>query len=302
MSAKSTNLAVLFADISGSTRLYDTLGDAIACERVNRCLETLKSISTSGHGKVIKTIGDEVMCTFPTAGDAASASCQMHETMENEVIEDDNTEAPLQIRIGMHYGPTLIEGEDVYGDAVNVAARMATQAKGGQIITTQQTLDRLPPILQASSRFVDQTSIKGKKDEINIFELIWQHEDINGVVTDAVFISNKPAKKTMLELNYRGQEIEMDKLRQSVELGRSKSCDMTIHEKLVSRQHVRIELRREKYFIIDQSTNGTHVLLDDGGNLFLRREEMCLSGSGKISFGRSFSENPMEVVSFNLKK
>lgn len=67
---------------------------------------------------------------------------------------------------------------------------------------------------------------------------------------------------------------------------------------MASRQHVRIELRREKFFIIDQSTNGTHVLVDNSEEEFLRREEMPLQGKGQISLGKSFSENPTEVVSF----
>ncbi len=81
-------------------------------------------------------------------------------------------------------------------------------------------------------------------------------------------------------------------------MGRSKECDLPINEKLASRQHVRIELRRDKFFIIDQSTNGTHVKIDNGEEAFLRREEMPLSGSGQISLGKGFNEQPSEVINF----
>ena len=101
-------------------------------------------------------------------------------------------------------------------------------------------------------------------------------------------------------MSYQGQNIELNKSRSGLVMGRSNTCDLTVNEKLASRQHVRIELRRDKFFIVDQSTNGTHVLLDGEKEAFLRREEMHLTESGQISLGRSFNENPQEVVSFTL--
>jgi predicted component of type VI protein secretion system len=81
-------------------------------------------------------------------------------------------------------------------------------------------------------------------------------------------------------------------------MGRSKDCDLPVNEKMASRQHVRIELRRDKFFIIDQSTNGTHVRIENGDDAFLRREEMHIIGNGQISLGKGFNENPTEIVRF----
>ena len=198
----------------------------------------------------------------------------------------------------MHFGPAILEGGDVFGDAVNIAARMAAQAKAKQIITTQDTLDKLPPAMRASTRFVDHAPIKGKKEEIDIFEIIWQEEDVTRMATGMVI--NKPTPEAKLTLTYNGQTIELSKLRPGLVMGRSQNCDLTINEKLASRQHVRIELRRDKFFIVDQSTNGTHVIIGDNPEEFLRREEIPLSGSGRISLGKGFSENPNEVVEFKL--
>ena len=79
------------------------------------------------------------------------------------------THTAIQIRVGFHFGPAIMEGGDVFGDAVNVAARMAAQAKGGQIITTQSTLDLLSPARRAGSRFVDRAPLKGKKKKNEIY-------------------------------------------------------------------------------------------------------------------------------------
>ncbi len=184
----------------------------------------------------------------------------------------------------------------MYGDAVNVAARMAAQAKSSQIITSHSTLEMLDPMIRASSRFVDRAPIKGKKEEIDIYEIIWQEEDVTRMATGLLVEESKPEGR--LKVTYNGNDVMVDKEKSILVMGRSASCDFPVNEKLASRQHVRIELRRDKFFIIDQSTNGTHVLIDNSEESFLRREEMLLNGNGRISLGKSFSEGPSEVVSF----
>lgn len=295
MAPKNTNLAIMFADISGSTRLYETLGDTIARQLVADTLAIIASVISRYNGTVIKTIGDEIMCTFNSPEDAATAACEMHELLEDEHLESNGD--PVAIRIGMHFGPAIMEAGDVFGDAVNVAARMAAQAKARQIMTTKSTIDLLPPVMRASTRFVDYAPIKGKKEDVEIYEIIWQQEDVTRMATDMLSPDKKPPQ-VKLRLQYNGQDIVLDHGRSSIVLGRSQGCDLSINEKLASRQHVRIELRREKFFIIDQSTNGTHVHIDDNGDAFLRREEMSITGNGTISLGRAFTEEPTEVVYF----
>jgi len=299
MSPKTTNIAIMFADISGSTRLFEVLGDATARVTVSDTLELLTKVIHIHNGTVIKTIGDEVMCTFPTADDSANAAVEMQETLEdaNEMKDADAPE--IKIRVGMHFGPALLEGGDVFGDAVNVAARMAAQAKGGQIITTKSTVDLLEAILRASTRFVDRAPIKGKKEDIEIFEIIWQEEDVTRMATGMMQDPPK-LKQATLQVSYAGKTVTLDQNKQGLVMGRSQACDLPINEKLASRQHVRIEMRRDKFFIIDQSTNGTHVKLDDADDAFLRREEMHISTNGALSLGKSFAEGPTEVVSFTL--
>lgn len=295
MAPKTTNLTILFADISGSTRLYEVLGDAPARSKVANCLKLLTEVTERHTGTVIKTIGDEIMCTFPGAEVAVAAACDMHELLEDDATEQ-TAAGPisLAIRVGLHHGPAILESGDVFGDAVNVAARMASMAKAGQIITTQSTIEELPPILKASSRFIDRAPVKGKKETMDIFEVIWQQEDVTRMSTGVI---PEPLNRAQLELRYHDLSMTMDNDRTSVVMGRSKTADIAVAEALASRQHVRLEHRRGKFFIIDQSTNGTYVF-SNGNEAFLRREEMPISGSGQISLGRSFSENPQEVVHF----
>ncbi len=297
MAPKTANLAIMFADISGSTKLFETLGDETARVKVADCLDLLTRVIKSFEGTVIKTIGDEIMCTFETADNAASAAMEMHETLAEDITEGLSDTVVLSIRVGMHYGPALMESGDVFGDAVNVAARMAAQAKGDQIITTQSTVEKLSPVLRASTRFVDRAPIKGKSEEIDIFEIIWQQEDVTRMATG--MLAEKATPEVSLVVSYNNQNITLNKTKSGMVIGRSQACDLPVNEKLASRQHVRIEMRRDKFFLIDQSTNGTHVLIENSDEEFLRREEMPLSGKGQISLGRSFAEGPSEVITFN---
>lgn len=343
MAPKSSNLAILFADISGSTKLFEQLGDSVAQTTIANCLELLGKIANKHNGNVIKTIGDEIMCTFKSIDDAVRASCEMHQTLEygessqsagmnsNTLIADlSQTEANpappdinytelmhqkqdpvnnIKIRVGMHYGPAILESGDVYGDAVNVAARMTAQAKASQTLTTQATRAGMDRLLRISTRFVDRAHIKGKKDEINIFEVLWEGDELTSAITVSPSLSTTapPVDKSKepdikLFLNYQGKKIVLDKQQSSIILGRSNRCDITVNEKLASRQHVLIELRRDKFFIKDQSTNGTYVHVQDKNESFLKREEMQLIGNGKLSLGRAFKENPKEIITFNLKQ
>jgi len=298
MAPKTTNLAIMFADISGSTRLYESLGDAVARKKVSECLDLMSDVIKRYHGVVIKTIGDEVMSTFSSAEDAVTAACEMHEELSEDITERSNVgETTISIRVGLHFGPAILDSGDVFGDAVNIAARMAAQAKANQIITTQNTIDLLPPVLRASTRYVDKAPVKGKREAIDIYEIIWQQEDVTRMATGVLASERAPSH---LFLTYGEQRLLVNEETPEVVLGRSITANLTINEKLASRQHVRVTCRRNKFYIIDQSTNGTYFKTDGGQETYVRRDELPLSGSGWISLGRAFNEDPSEMVRYEI--
>lgn len=296
MERTSENLAIMFADINDSTRLYELLGDATANRKISSCLDKATYVVERYEGKVIKTIGDELMCSFGSAEQATVAACEIHEMLGHaDVLED--IEIPLSMQIGLHYGPVLLEGNDVFGDTVNIAARMVSIAKNGQSITTKDLVDQLPALLRASTRFIDRAPVRGKKDVIDIYEIIWQEDDVTWMAS-GILEKNPPAIN--LQLRYHNSEVHMNLDRPAAVMGRSKSCDITVDETLVSREHVKIECRRGKFYIIDQSTNGTYLRSPDNEEAFLRREEMQLRSQGEISLGRPFQENPNDLIFYSL--
>ena len=293
MTLESPRCAILFADVSGSTSLYEKLGDQRALAAIDTVLAELRKSIAFQSGRVIKTIGDEVMAVLPSADAAMQAACDMQGRVAAIPLVE-NT--PLAIRVGFHFGPAIEEGGDFFGDAVNTAARMAGLAKGGQIITSGSTVEALSPLLREATRDLDAMTVKGKQDEIRIFEVIWQ--DSPDLTTMAARESAVSTHEPTLTLTYGARTLALGVARQSASLGRDAANDLAIADKMASRVHARIERRRGQFFLTDQSTNGTYVTLDGDAEIMLKREQLMLRGRGVISLGHTSTEAGAEIVTF----
>ncbi|MEL0081996.1 MAG: adenylate/guanylate cyclase domain-containing protein [Gammaproteobacteria bacterium] len=291
----SSELVILFSDVAGSTRLYERLGDEIARPLIAACIDLMSKAVKKQGGKIIKTIGDEVMCTLPDADSAAAASIQIQEEIIDG-IEVGGSMHPIMIRIGFHYGPVIHEKGDVFGDAVNVAARMAALAKGGQLITTQETVEAMSPLFKSSARLLDRLTVKGKSETIDIYELVWQEDDATHIATG---LFSAPEPSATLKLTYDSADQIIDETRLPMSVGRGSRADMMVNDTFASREHIRFESRRGKFVLLDTSTNGTYVETAEG-DFYLRREELVLRGTGKISLGRELSQNPDQFISYEI--
>ncbi|MBD3649126.1 MAG: FHA domain-containing protein, partial [Pseudomonadales bacterium] len=286
MTRENIEVAVLFADVTGSTRLYESLGDEDANRIIGKVLDIMSKITEGYQGFVIKTIGDEIMSRFSSADDCVRAAKEMQEEI-SAGIQGETT--PITIKVGLHYGPAIMmEDGDVFGDAVNVAARMAGIAKGSQIITTQETVDLLAPDLKDMSRQFDRTTVKGKEQEIIVYQVVWEQSD--DVTRIEISDSDEEEEIRYLSLEFRGDQMRIasDDHRTFV-IGRGVQSDLLCQTRLASRTHASVEFRRGKFLLTDQSSNGTFVKTDDGENIFIRRQELMLWGSGYIGLGEEVS-------------
>ena len=288
-------VAVLFADIAGSTKLYEVLGDATAKAMIDEALVEMTAVTARHAGRVIKTIGDEVMCVFDGADRGFIAATDMQNRIDKLPVVNG---AKRRIRVGFHAGTVIEENGDVFGDTVNTAARMAGLAKGMQIITTRTTVDMLSPALRMGTRDIAALAVKGKADDLAVCEVIWQEGDDLTMTAPSVSL---PQSQSILTLRHAGREIVMNQSRPAVSLGRDASGDVVIADPKASRNHARIERRRDKFFLADQSTNGTFVTFTGEAELSLRREELMLRGSGIIVFGHSAAESSAETLEFTIR-
>jgi adenylate cyclase len=287
-------MAVLFADISESTRLYQRLGDTAARAIVGESLALISSVLERHQGRLVKTIGDEVMCVFPSADLAVLAASEM----QTAVAAAQPGNHPVAIHIGLHHGPVLVEEDDVFGDTVNVAAYLTAVASGDQILTTEATENCLSDALKSCVRPIFHTLLKGATEETRVYQVLWRTDNI--ALTDVNLRSGKiiPGDTGSLVLSLGEERVRVDQWRIGVVVGRSKECDLVVADKFASRKHFTIRLVRTHFYLYDHSINGTFVSLESGEEVHVLRRELLLDGSGQICVGHSRGERPAEIINF----
>ena len=293
--AKDLEVAIVFADVVGSTQLYDKFGDTKASETVALCLDVMKDATYQFNGTVIKTIGDEVMSTFETVDDAMGAAVMMQTRVTSETRDSG---IPVTIRIGCHYGPVVQEQNDIFGAAVHTANRMTSQAKAKQIVISGFTVEQMSPELKKQTRQIDVATVRGRLDEVALYELVWQPEEATSMLPTLEW-ENRDRRASRLLINFRDSTIELSDKRKSINLGRADDNDLVIKGNLISRIHAKIEMRRGKFVLIDQSTNGTFIQSVRGQEAFVRRDSMELGGEGTIGLGRA--EEPGTSLAVHYK-
>jgi class 3 adenylate cyclase len=299
--SEETQVTILFADVVGSTHLYDSMGDERARETVQQCVEIMKQATDQYGGSVIKTMGDEVMSTFPSADDAMNAASQMQQRItNNSQIGADGIR--VAIRIGCHFGSIVVADRDIFGAAVHTANRMTSQAKAGQIITTAVTVEQLSGEWKALVRQIDIAVVRGQSDEVAVFEVLWQPEDATSMLPSIKLESPQSTATAKLRLQVGDQNVVLGEgLLTNATLGRADQNDVVVKGKLISRVHARIEMVKNRFMLIDESTNGTFVQRDDGEEFYVRRDSTDLSGSGIISLGRVASRGTSLAVEYALE-
>lgn len=294
MNRQTRTMAVMFADISDSTSLYQKLGDAAARNIVNACLKVINGVLARYEGRLVKTIGDEVMCVFPDADLAVLAASDM----QAQVSSSKPGNYPVSIHVGLHYGPVLVEENDVFGDTVNVAAYLRAAATAEQILTTDAVERCLTAGLKACVRPIFNAVLKGSEIESTVYQVLWRTDR-----TDLTDVNLQPSKMIpgdtgALLVTLDEERVRVDQWRTGIVIGRSKDCDLVVTDNFASRRHLSIKLVRTHFYLFDHSINGTFVTLGSGEEVHVLRRELLLDGSGEIYVGRSRVERPAGVITF----
>ena len=299
MSTES-QVAVLFADVVGSTRLYEVLGDHAARDMIVTSVGLMRDATERNRGSVIKTIGDEILAIFPTATDAVNAAAEMqHDIGAHPALRVQGQH--IAIRIGCHFGPVVLENRDIFGATVHTANRMTAQAKAGQIILTADAVGRLSPEWRAVTRQIDVTPVRGHTEEFELFEVVWQQEDATRMLPSIEMEARTGHRPKRVRLSYLGREYVVGDGKDSLTLGRAEENDIVVKGGLISRIHARVEMGRNKVLLVDQSTNGSFVTTQDGKEAFVRRDSVALQGTGLIGLGHLPEQNSPDAIRYAVE-
>ncbi len=271
--------AILFADIAGSSHLYNALGNVEAKKQIDEAVNSMIQMSENHQGILIKTIGDEIMSRFEQTEDALKTARD---------IQRYYAARSLSIRIGVSFGETLLDGGDVFGYTVNSAAYVVSIAKGEQILLSESAYKDLAPSFSKHCHEFDKIRIKGEDHISLIYRMNWELDisDQNATMLLSSVEVNKKIHLEELTLYFQKQSILISTNNIPFHIGRSREdVELCILSNQVSRKHCHITYRHGKFVLVDHSSNGTYVTPLDNKEIYLRREEFPLQGEGVISLG-----------------
>jgi len=286
---------VMFADVSGSSVLYKQLGDAEANRIVTGKLQGMARVILDSRGRIIKTIGDEIMAQFPDPTDGLNAAIG---------IQNVTPRSPM-IRVGMAWGDVLHKDNDLFGKTVNDAAAVAKIARGGQILTTQEHSSVLPPGIFKLATF-DTVRLKGGTSDTTLFRVEWEAEDDEDMVEHTTLSRIVDAGKAELTLAVTDQMGRRSMLKLGPEdtpyvVGRNpQRCQLIVNAGFVSREHCHIDFQHGSFILHDHSSNGTHVIMSQHQPVYLRRNSAPLLGEGVIGVGHDPQEAGNHVIGFKV--
>lgn len=304
MTREFESLYILFSDISGSSSIYEQLGDRAAQEIIGRILTRLSDLTVEFDGKVIKTVGDAVIATFQSVDNAIEAAKSMQMAMICGICEKKDL-PPINIHIGIHHGAVVIDDDDIFGDAVNIASRVADYAKPRQIVATRAVIEKLPKNSMHLKKYIGRITAKNISGEIELFEVLFGDQQTTMVIdsreiSDALFCSS-------LYLLHGRRVISVDADRPVVSVGREDYNDIAIKYSWVSRTHAYLENRNGIFMVSDKSSNGTFIYPENAEPIYINQREHPLVGKGVIFIGREKSgehenhDDVMDVIQYEVR-
>jgi len=302
--------SVIFADLRGSTALFESRGNTEAAALVTQCVAMLGDVVQRRRGRVVKTLGDGLMAVFEKAIDAVEAADDMHHALELWGVEPPTSadltlgfsagvSKALRLQVGVAYGDVVEVAGDVFGDSVNVAARLLDHAGDNETLVTSAVLDALNPSHQSRFRSLDRLQLRGRVEAVHVYLLeTYRYADSATTAYGDIAPAAEPGgmRLTWLDLTrtYVGPAMP-------VVLGRSPQANYCIDDSRVSRSHARIDWHGGTFRLHDLSYNGTYVRFANETEIIaLRRGNCTLHGSGVIGLGASPLEPATPIVRFEV--
>ena len=286
-------VAVLIADVVGSTPLYERIGDDAALQQVSDCLDAIRQIVARHGGDFVHSKGDDVLSLFARPEAALAAVSQINRQLAGR---------SLSIRVGLHFGPVIRMRGEVFGDVVNVTSRLTTTANPGEVLIGQSCFEALPAENRGTLRLLDKMAFKGKQERFDVYTLSDDDWALNTQITvrGPDVPGNASASRDInLVVRYEDQ-VRSCRDNDSVTIGRSSECDIVIQRPWVSRHHATLTISNGRARLAERSSSGTYISLGADHEVFVRREDVLLFGSGVISPGRRSSLSDAQILHYEI--
>lgn len=295
---------VVFIDISGSVSLYETLGNEPAAAAIAQLTEWISKCIQARSGRVIKKLGDGVLCVFGDAAAAVAASAQLLQEHEQRLVR---WPFPLRmdIRVGVATGEIVEVDGDCYGDAVNLAARLCERSGAGEIWASEMTVLLAGEAPSVWFRKLGLVDIRGKVDPVSLYQVEWRQDlETDFLTQQAGLVSQLSPVDSILgviQFRWHGIDASFTSNQAPVHIGRSTHAQLCINDLRVSRLHARIDWRNSGFVLTDLSSFGTWIgFSGSDSQIRLRRDACILHGSGEISLGVPLGDAQAPRLAFEV--
>ncbi|MBI3155848.1 MAG: adenylate/guanylate cyclase domain-containing protein [Burkholderiales bacterium] len=297
---------VLFADLRGSTGLFETLGNAEATSVVTHCVGAIAAPVADAGGQVVKTLGDGLMALFDRPAQAVQAAARMHDVLDSMVRRGGERGASsglrgLKLQVTLARGEIVEMGSDAFGDAVNVAARLLDHAGDNETLATAEVVGALAAPQRARWRSLDRIALRGRAEPVQV-HLLGGRRGGDQAPTQYGEIGPAVDEPDALRLEWAGCARVFPGERMPIVLGRSPQASFRLDDSRVSRSHCRVDWHGGAFQLTDLSFNGTSVRFADGEVVSLRRGSCTLHGSGSIGLGGSPRDERTPCVRFEVMR
>ena len=279
-------VTVLFVDISDSTTLYAQRGDAIAFGLAKTCLDLAAAKVTAAGGRVLRHVGDGIWAVFDTPGQSLRAAIEIKQAMEDPTCSLESE--GVRVHSAMSSGPAVLLADDVYGDVANVAARLVGRAAAGEILLSGKVYEGLPAELRARVQLIDEMLLRNRPTAVLVYKYV-----ADSPLATIRSGATRRASTAVMEVTHGDLLFVVGPERPRVTMGRDTDNDVRIEDHVVSHHHAEIALVGDRFILVDHSTNGTYVHPDNGPMLRVLREELGLTGGGRIGLGIEETSKPI---------
>lgn len=171
-------ITVMFTDLVGSTSITETHGDITTREMIKRHDDIIRERVEANNGTLVKTLGDGTMSYFSNTLDAIEAAIAIQKEL-GELNDTKKMAVPIRVRVGINYGEGIVEENDIYGDVVNVAARIEAQAKADEIYLSESAYHELSDKGKFYARVIKTTYLKGKAKPVQVIKVFYKDDEID---------------------------------------------------------------------------------------------------------------------------
>lgn len=296
---------VVFADLTGSTGLFETLGNVKATQAITRLTQWIGTVCAQCRGQVVKNLGDGVLMVFERKADAITAAIELQRQHSKRIA---NWPASLKmgLKIGLACGDVIEQQGDLFGDAVNLASRLCDLSGSEQIFAALSVVEPLLDAGMPRTRCLGEMEIRGRTEACVVYRVEWQTEVSSAYMTipgalSAAVVQKVTAPAQSISLAWRNIHASFASNKLPIFLGRDTNCQFVVDDPRVSRRHASISFRSGRFYLQDISSYGTWVRFSNSSAVAaLRRQECELMLGADLALGAPFDGSSVATVHFEF--